>query len=144
MKEEYQIRPDQTRSFQICTPLVRTTIFWFWFSSEKDFLKIILNIYRTYPQYKFTLVGSRNQMTNYETFFSSLKLCQKFENFKYFTGRDITPLDICHSNISVKSPVRGEISLLKPHPFLAHGHIMKRFCPFCTRIYIISTAFLRV
>ena len=61
-----------------------------------------------------------------------------------FTSQEITPLFIYHSNISFRSLVRGDIFLLKSHPSLAQGHIMNHFGPFCTRIYIISTAFFRV
>ena len=66
----------------------------------------------------------------------------KFSNF--FLSQDTSPLDICHSNISIRSSVRGEIFLLKLCPFLAQEHNMKHFGPFCTSIYITSTVFLRV
>ena len=59
-----------------------------------------------------------------------------------FTDRQTNPLEICHSNISARNLVRGEIFLLKSHPFLDQGHIMKHFGPFWTGIYIISTEFL--
>ena len=65
----------------------------------------------------------------------------KVHSNDHFTDRQITPLEIWHSNISVKSPVKWEIFLLEPCPFMAQGHNMRHFGPFCTRIYIISTAF---
>ena len=41
--------------------------------------------------------------------------------------REITPCSNCNSNFSVIITVRGEIFLLKPDPFLAPGHNMRRF-----------------
>ena len=41
-----------------------------------------------------------------------------------FMDLDITPLDIFHSNISIKRPVIGKISLLKPLPSLAMDIIL--------------------
>ena len=36
-----------------------------------------------------------------------------------FTGQEITPLDICHTNLSIRSLVTVEIFLSRVHPFLA-------------------------
>ena len=44
-----------------------------------------------------------------------------------FTVLEITLLGICHSNLSVRCLVRGEIFLLKARPFLAWQHNMERF-----------------
>ena len=59
-----------------------------------------------------------------------------------FMGREIAPLDIFHSNISIRSTFIEYILLLKPHPFWDQGHIMKHFGSFCTWIYISSTEYL--
>ena len=78
----------------------------------------------------------------YETFFAGYNLV-KNRIFQYsFTSLYITPLGIYHSNISIRIPVKEEIFLFNLCPFLAQGHIMRRFGPFCARIYIISIAFL--
>ena len=44
-----------------------------------------------------------------------------------FTGQEITPLDICHKKISIRSTVREEILFLNLRQFLARGHIFERF-----------------
>ena len=46
---------------------------------------------------------------------------------KYFTSGDITSFDICHSNISIRRPCKGEILFLKQRPFLALGHNQSHF-----------------
>ena len=65
--------------------------------------------------------------TYYETFLAGYNLVKIrfFQNT--FTSLDITPCTTCHSNFSVRSPVRGYKFLLKPRPFFGLGHIMRRF-----------------
>ena len=61
-----------------------------------------------------------------------------------FIGQDITSLDIWHPNISIRSPVTGEILFPQVRPFLALLFNLGIFWSFCTSLYIISTAFIRV
>ena len=64
---------------------------------------------------------------------------KSINNFKSFTGGDITPLDICHSNISVRRPEIGEVFILKPRPFLDRDIILDAMAIFV----LVTTQFLK-
>ena len=77
----------------------------------------------------------------YETFLAGYNLVKKSDFQNTSTGWNITSLDIWHSNISVRSTLKGDIFLLKLRPFWYHVHIEIHLGPFCTRIYIIIQHF---
>ena len=91
---------------------------------------------------QFLVVVGRKQGHNLRYILAVYNFVKKIKNIKNpCTGRDITPLDICHSTLSIGRPVRQDIFLLKPRLFWARGYNQRHFGPFCTRIYIISTEF---
>ena len=75
-------------------------------------------------------------------FWAGYNLVENSNFSKHFYGPRYQPLGYLPLKSQRQNSSQRQIFRLKMRPFLAQKHIIRHFGPFCTRIYIIFTAFL--
>ena len=109
----------------------RLWLWWFDMSNSSGMYMVLKSVINWGPVLNWGHQTFRHQeaRTYSDPFLAVYNLVKNFKK-NPLADEEITSLDICHSNLSVRRPVRDEIFLLKPRPFLTWGHNQSLFCPF--------------